>query len=313
VSAAAPRRDTTHASFTRKAPSRGLPSGADMTSVGRLRGKVAVVVSAALSAVLAATGCGGSQTAAGNSNVQIQISAPTDGSSVTADRVTVRGTVIPADATVQILGRPAQVGNGVFTGSVPLHSGVNTIDVVASAAGLAPTSTTIEVTRRAPAGSTAHGARVRRAAPPLSVPSNCGRGLTAGAHTSCPFAENVRTTFEQSGSGILDVYSPTTGHTYRMYCTSGSPHVCTGGNGASVYFSSSGSTAYRTSDCGGGISVGPRTSCAFALNVRDEYYRRGGGWISVYSPITNRTYRMFCTDSSPHVCTGGNNAAVYFP
>jgi hypothetical protein len=232
-----------------------------------------------------------------------------------ADRVTVRGTVTPSDATVQIVGQPAQVGNGVFTGSVALHRGANTIDVVASAAGSAPATTTITVKRP--------GRRLRpdkpnqvqsRRAPPLSRTTNCGDGLTAGARTSCPFAENVRAEYEQSGGGILDVYSPTTGQTYRMYCTSGTPHVCTGGNGASVYFSSNGaSTSYNMVHCGDGLAVGPNTSCGFAENVRAEYSGNGPGWISVYSPATNRTYNVFCTGSSPHVCTGGNNAAVYFP
>jgi hypothetical protein len=49
------------------------------------------------------------------------------------------------------------------------------------------------------------------------------------------------------------------------------------------------------------------------VNVQDEYYASGPGWISVYSPVTNRTYDMYCTGGSPHACTGGNNAAVYFP
>jgi hypothetical protein len=99
-----------------------------------------------------------------------------------------------------------------------------------------------------------------------------------------------------------------------MYCTSGSPHVCTGGNGASVYFSSGGSAAgYGLSRCAADLVVGPNTSCEFASNVQAEYYNSGPGWISVYSPVTNRTYDMYCTADSPHACTGGNNAAVYFP
>jgi hypothetical protein len=226
------------------------------------------------------------------------------------NRVTVRGTVTPSDATVQVLGQPAQVGNGVFAVAVPLHRGPNTIDVVASAAGAAPATRTITVNGAGP--SQRQSSVKAKGAPPLPGPSNCGNGLTAGARTSCPFAENVRTAYESSGSGILDVYSPTTGETYRMYCTSGSPHVCTGGNGASVYFSSGRAATYSTSDCGGGLSVGPNTSCSFAANVQAEYSRSGSGWISVYSPVTGKTYSMFCTESSPHVCTGGNNAAVYF-
>jgi hypothetical protein len=260
-------------------------------------------------------GCGGSKTTGANESVKLEISAPADGSSVRADRVAVRGTVTPDDATVQILGRTVQVGNGVFAGSVPLHAGANTIDVVASARGSAPATATITVTRQGKSPKTTKARRIRaHGAPPLSGATNCGNGLTAGAHTSCPFAENVRSAYESSGSGILDVYSPTTGQTYRMYCTGGSPHVCTGGNGASVYFSTGGTvTGYNLSRCAADLVVGPNTSCPFAENVQAEYYASGPGWISVYSPVTGRRYDMYCTGSSPHVCTGGNNAAVYFP
>jgi anti-sigma factor RsiW len=69
-----------------------------------------------------------------------------------------------------------------------------------------------------------------------------------------------------------------------------------------------------SSSCGGGVSVGPNTTCAFALNVRDEYFASDGAdVITVFSPVTERAYTMYCADSSPHVCTGGNNASVYFP
>jgi hypothetical protein len=265
---------------------------------------------------ISASGCSSEDKAATTStatSVKIEVTAPGDGSAVRADRVTVRGTVTPGDATVQIVGRPAQVGNGVFTGSVALHAGSNAIDVVASSPGAAPAATTITVKRAVASKRKAKAIRVR-GAPPLSGARDCGGGLTAGARTSCPFADNVRATYEQSGSGVLDVYSPTTGQTYRMYCTSSSPHVCTGGNGASVYFASNGvATSYDTSGCGGGLLVGPNTSCGFAANVRDSFYRQGAGWIAVRSPLTGRTYDMYCTESSPHVCTGGNNAAVYFP
>jgi len=280
-------------------------------SAGRLFVASAVVLT------LASTACGGSsddaQSTTAASGVRIQIIAPADGSSIRADRVTVRGTVTPPDATVQILGQAAQVGNGVFNRSVPLHRGSNSIDVVASTSGAAPASMAITVKR--PSAKPAKADRTsERPAPLLSAPTNCGGYLTAGARTSCPFAENVRAEYERSGSGTLEVYSPTTGLTYRMYCTAGTPHVCTGGNGASVYFSSgSAPFTYSTTSCGGELLVGPNTSCGFAENVAEGYFSNGPGWISVYSPTTGRTYDVYCTATSPHVCTGGNNAAVYFP
>jgi hypothetical protein len=70
-----------------------------------------------------------------------------------------------------------------------------------------------------------------------------------------------------------------------------------------------------THSCGGGLYVGPNTSCGFAENVRGAYAGSGGGNVTVtaFSPATDRDFAMSCTGGSPHVCTGGNNASVYFP
>lgn len=67
--------------------------------------------------------------------------------------------------------------------------------------------------------------------------------------------------------------------------------------------------------CGGGLSVGPYTSCPFAQEVRWAYESSGGReHISAYSPVTGQTYRMDCTPGADvaTVCTGGNDATVYF-
>jgi hypothetical protein len=72
-----------------------------------------------------------------------------------------------------------------------------------------------------------------------SSSGNCGGGLSANQYTTCGFAENVETDYYSeigSGSGTVVSYSPTTGKTYSMYCTAGSPHECTGGNNAAVFF-----------------------------------------------------------------------------
>lgn len=66
--------------------------------------------------------------------------------------------------------------------------------------------------------------------------TSCGSGIGAGANTSCAFAQNVANAYYDSGGQTtLDVYSPTTGQTYTMTCTPGSPTICRGGNNASVY------------------------------------------------------------------------------
>jgi hypothetical protein len=68
--------------------------------------------------------------------------------------------------------------------------------------------------------------------------------------------------------------------------------------------------------CGGGLSVGSNTTCAFAENVEYQYYAEigsGSGSVSAYSPATERVYSMYCTAGAPHECTGGNSASVFFP
>jgi hypothetical protein len=74
---------------------------------------------------------------------------------------------------------------------------------------------------------------------PSGVSGNCGGSLSANENTTCGFAENVEQAyFEEigSGAGTIYAYSPSTGQSYSMYCTAGSPHSCTGGNDAAVYF-----------------------------------------------------------------------------
>lgn len=69
------------------------------------------------------------------------------------------------------------------------------------------------------------------------------------------------------------------------------------------------------SSCGGGLSVGPDTTCAFAENVRSEYeieIGSGSGTVYAYSEANDEIYEMFCT-ASPHECSGAINATVYFP
>jgi hypothetical protein len=285
-----------------------------MTPNPRLWGmSMAVVV--ALAFTLAA--CGGSNGPSSSaSSVRVEIAAPPNGAVVRGDRITVRGTVTPPNAVVEVKGQGAQVGNGVFATSVSLHPGRNSVDVVASARDAAPTTVTIVVTRQAHGGGGGGGGATPTSAsspglPPLAGPTNCGGGLTAGAHTSCPFAENVRTAYNRTGSGVVDVYSPATGQTYRMYCTGGQAHICTGANNASVYFGDT--VTYAVGNCGGGLSAGPNTTCGFAQNVRASYERTGDTVLAVSSPSTGQTYTMYCTSTSPHTCTGGNNAAVYFP
>jgi hypothetical protein len=67
-----------------------------------------------------------------------------------------------------------------------------------------------------------------------------------------------------------------------------------------------------TTPCGGGVSVGPATTCPFALNVQEAYEESGRSEsISAFSPVTEESYAMSCTGNGTVVCRGGNEATVY--
>jgi hypothetical protein len=142
---------------------------------------------------------------------------------------------------------------------------------------------------------------------------SCGAGLEIGSRTSCAFAENVRAAYAQQGPGTVTAYSPVTREMYAMTCSSGTTVVCSGGDGAWLSFASvsEADIAGRTA-CGAGITVGPRTSCAFASNVRAAYQSHGPGTVMAFSPVTRRTYAMTCSGGAPVVCTGGDNASMWF-
>jgi hypothetical protein len=94
-----------------------------------------------------------------------------------------------------------------------------------------------------------------------------------------------------------------------------------GGHGAPVPESGPAPAAETVSpgtsgNCGGGLSANEYTTCGFAENVESDYYAEigsGDGTVDSYSPTTNRSYSMYCTAGEPHECTGGNEAAVFFP
>lgn len=79
---------------------------------------------------------------------------------------------------------------------------------------------------------------------------------------------------------------------------------------------SSSTASSGSASCGGSLSVGPNTTCGFATNVESDYFSEigsGSGSVYSYSPTTGRYYTMYCTAGAPHICTGGNDASVYFP
>jgi glucodextranase-like protein len=303
-------------------------------------GAAAIVVVVLFALVSSGFGSTGKKAASvqGPGSVAVTVTSPTSNSVIASDQVTVRGTVSPSDAVVQIQGRPAVVGDGVFTGTATLHGGKTTIDVVGSAPSAAPSATSVVIDRQS-SGNSGGTVRVIQAAPATASDgatsyagqTSCGGDLAVGPNTTCAFAEDVRSAYAGSGPGTVVAYSPVTNRTYAMSCSAGSYAVCTGGDNAAVYFPSQSagvgyqgprpSYSYPTAaavqsgetSCGGELSVGPNTTCAFAEEVRSAYGDHGPGTVMAFSPATDRTYAMSCTDASDVVCTGGNDASVYFP
>jgi hypothetical protein len=102
----------------------------------------------------AAAGCGGDDERKPQkppAAVDLKVSAPDDMTTVRAESVEVKGTVVPASAAVQVVGQRAAVsGGGTFSAKVALDPGANVIDVMATAAGRGPALTAFRVTREVP-------------------------------------------------------------------------------------------------------------------------------------------------------------------
>jgi hypothetical protein len=82
---------------------------------------------------------------------------------------------------------------------------------------------------------------------PPGTAAACGGDVFVGPNTSCPFAKNVEKAFRVARCSVLGgelgcamdaatvtAFSPVTGRTYVMHCTSGPPLACRGGVNALV-------------------------------------------------------------------------------
>jgi hypothetical protein len=100
-----------------------------------------------LAAGLTLVACGDEQRPANEPRVTLKLDLPSDGGSVRAETVAVRGTVVPADAAVRVAGEDAQVDSGEFSAEVALQPGGNVIDVTATAPGRRPATDAVRVLR----------------------------------------------------------------------------------------------------------------------------------------------------------------------
>ncbi len=100
-----------------------------------------------LTAGLVLSACGETPRPTTQPRVTLKLSAPDDGGSTRDERVQIRGTVSPGDASVRVGGEDAEVSGGEFLAEVELQPGGNVIDVAATATGRRPASDAVRVER----------------------------------------------------------------------------------------------------------------------------------------------------------------------
>lgn len=106
------------------------------------------------------------------------------------------------------------------------------VGVIAGCGSSSSTTTSPETTSEVTSATTAKQSSQQEEAPTVertlptetSVMNTCANHVRAGAHTTCQFAENVRTAFEsvKESSGvspaIVGAYSPVTNRHYKLNC-----------------------------------------------------------------------------------------------
>jgi hypothetical protein len=91
--------------------------------------------------------CGEMPRATTEPRVKLKLETPNTGGTTREARISVSGTVTPADAAVQVMGAEAQVSAGEFTAEVDLQPGGNVIDVTASSPGRRPATDALRYVR----------------------------------------------------------------------------------------------------------------------------------------------------------------------
>jgi len=103
-------------------------------------------IAAVVAVALLASACGGDREPPRDEpDVQLTLTGPSDGATMRSDTVEITGSVKPARAAVQVLGKDVSVDGGDFTTEVDLEPGANLIDVSASANGRRPAFAALRV------------------------------------------------------------------------------------------------------------------------------------------------------------------------
>jgi hypothetical protein len=201
---------------------------------------------AALTAALAAAGCGLGGSPATSHNVALSISAPTSGATVAVRQVTVLGKVTPANARVLVNGQTATVSGGNYQRTLYVGAAQQTITVVGEASGYrgGQASTTVNFSSALASQLSATTSRLRHSPSPA-----------AGSQLAPASKNQLQAAFALTGSGQSG-QSPAAKSSAPQK-PSGSP--ASGGSG------SSGSAGNQpsgggSSGGGGGTSSGPSSN-----------------------------------------------------
>ena len=189
--------------------------------------------------------------------------------------------------------------------STQAASGAVVLHVASPASGAVVNTNTINVQGTV----TPNDATVQIDGQPVAV----GNGVFTGSATLQSGTNSIAVIGSASGdTPTSTTILVTQKSTQTSSSASHSKSKSSGGQKATPGIAHAAPTSGGQTPCGGGLSVGPDTSCAFAENVYQAYQNYGPGDVSAYSPVTQLNYTMYCSGSTPVVCTGGNNASVYF-
>lgn len=213
---------------------------------------------AVLAAALSAAGCGAGGTPP-SPQVNLSISAPTNGATVGVHQVTITGVVTPAGAHVAVNGQPAQVTGSSFKGSLYVSTPNQKIVVSGAAHGYlgAQASTTVSYSANVAAQLVASAPNpAKPATTPVSNTSATVSALTSafGLPSSSP-----------SGISQAGPAKPTGGASSQP-SSSTPPSTGSGTNGGSSPTSGSGSGA--PSGSSGSTTPAPPTPAQIAVAIR---------------------------------------------
>jgi hypothetical protein len=148
-------------------------------------------------------------------------------------------------------------------------------------------------------------------ATPVGTSSSNIQTLSTGAQTAMVALNTVVAGAGSSIGGSDNLLSWVAGATGMEQSQSSASVSQSASSSQSVAASSSAASA--VTDCGGGLTAGPNTSCAFAENVQQAYSSAPGlvATVQAYSPVTGQTYSMSCAPAGAGVtCSGANDASV---